>query len=200
MCSSRSKFLFCRCTRASKSGFIPWDMIWLHYTTFCFFPSSLSFGPFHPLTIFFLSVLLITLFLALRLLFCAMKFSFHTLCHLGMAYELCISTCLSTPLSLCLALSQHPLVTRFPSLLPPPSVNQRKSDKIRPLTLWFVFTHITLVFFPPSLSAQLGLCRVEFYGSLCNVSGARLVSRVWRRSDKSPLTFKHCFIVNTVQA
>lgn len=37
------------------------------------------------------------------------------------------------------ALSELHLLTRFLSLLPPSSVNQRRSDKIRPLTL-FVFT------------------------------------------------------------
>lgn len=150
MCSSRSEFLFCRCTRASKSGFIPWDMIWLHYTTFCFFPSSLSFGPFQPLQSF-------------SYLFCSSHYFSPSVCFSALwnshfihfviwAWLMNYASLpffLHLSLSVCLALSQHPLVTRFPSLLPPPSVNQRKSDKIRPLTLWLVFTHITLGFFPP---------------------------------------------------
>lgn len=88
--------------------------------------------------------------------FCTMKFSFHTVCHLDMADELCIFLCLSTHLCLSLSLLLFPdlhLLTRFPSLLPPPSVSQRRSDKIRPLTLLFVFTLIPLtpssvLFFP----------------------------------------------------
>lgn len=163
MCISCSEFLFCRCTRASKSGFIPWDMIWLHYTTFCFFPSSLSFGPFQPLQSF-------------SYLFCSSHYFSPSVCFSALwnshfihfviwAWLMNYASLpffLHLSLSVCLALSQHPLVTRFPSLLPPPSVNQRKSDKIRPLTLWFVFTHITLVFFPPPYLLSLGYAEWNF--------------------------------------
>lgn len=61
------------------------------------------------------------------------------------------------------------LLTRFLSLLPPPSVS-------RSLTLLFVFTLVPhsllcpVIFF--SVSARPGICRVEFYGSLCDVNGA----------------------------
>lgn len=77
--------------------------------------------------------------------------------------------------SLSLALPDLHLLTRFPSLLPPPSVSQRRSDKIRPLTLLFVFTLIPHSLLCPvvfSPCAQPGVCRVEFYGSLCDVNGA----------------------------
>ncbi|MEQ2177579.1 hypothetical protein GOODEAATRI_004999 [Goodea atripinnis] len=78
--------------------------------------------------------MLITLSFSHPLLFYAMKFSFHSLCHLVMAYELCIFP----SASFCTVLSDHFPVTGFPSLLPPPSIDQRKSDKIRPGTLWYV--------------------------------------------------------------
>lgn len=163
MCSSLSELLFCRCTRASKSGFIPWDMIWLHYTTFCFFLSSLSFGPFQPSQSF-------------SYLFCSSHYFSPSVCFstlwnshfIHFVIWAWLMNYASLPfflhlsLSVCLALSQHPLVTRFPSLLPPPSVNQRKSDKIRPLTLWFVFTHISWFFSPPPYLLSLGYAEWNF--------------------------------------
>lgn len=79
------------CT-ALESKFRLWDMILRPcYQLYFLSSSSLSFASVSPLTTFFLPVMLITLLLSLPFLFCTMKFSFHTVCHLGIAYELCIS-------------------------------------------------------------------------------------------------------------
>lgn len=67
------------------------------------------------------------------------------------------------------------LLTRFPSLLPPASVNQKRSDKIRPLTSLFVCSLVPLSLLCPGVFfvfSDSGVCRVGFYGSLCDVSGA----------------------------
>lgn len=79
------------------------------------------------------------------------------------------------PLSVALP-SLH-LLTRFPSLLPPPSVSQRRRDKIRALTLFFLFTLVPRALLCPVVSFFffLHLCsagNMEFNGSLCDVSGA----------------------------
>lgn len=123
-----------------------WDIILLASSFLYSFIGAISFA----LTFYFSPVMLITLFLSFPFLLCTMKFSFHTVCHLGMAYELCISISPSSYTPLSLALSGLHLLTRFPSVLPPSSVNQRRSDKMPLLFVLILIPHrllCTLVFF-----------------------------------------------------
>lgn len=122
-----------------------------------------------------------------------------SVCHLGMAYELCISIFPSfyTPLSL--ALSVLHLLTRFPSVLPPSSVNQRRSDKIRPLTLLFVFTLIPHCLLCPvvvfsSHHLSLGYAEWHFMAPYVMWMGPWLVRRLWRKGDKNT-----CVVIPTSQ-
>lgn len=68
-------------------------------------------------------------YFTLPFLFCTMKFSFHTVCHLDMAYELCI--CLSPSLSthLSLSCSSRPPFTNKVSVSI--TTSERQSEKIR---------------------------------------------------------------------
>ena len=65
-----------------------------------FSPLVFDSSPFQP-SLSFSYLLYSSHYLTLPFLFCTMKFSFHTVCHLDMAYELCIflSPSSRTPLS-----------------------------------------------------------------------------------------------------
>lgn len=160
-------------------------------------------SPFSALTIFFLPVMLITLFhppfpfLHYEILI-SYSLSFG---HGPWIMHLSLPLFLHTPLSFSLALPDLHLLTRFPSLLPPQSVSQRRSDKIRPLTL-FVFTLIphsllcpvVLCFFSSSRLLSLEYAEWNFMVLYVTWAEPWLVRRVWRKGDKSARMFKCVFI------
>lgn len=108
---------------------------------------------------------------------------------------------LSPHLSTSLALSELHSLTRFPSLLPPPGVNQRRSDKIRPLTFIVCFLFlIPYSFICPAVfffSCRL-LCSdyAEWNFMVLYVTWVEpwLVRGVWRKGDKSAYMCKCVFI------
>lgn len=113
-----------------------------------FSSSCLWLVPVSALGIFLSPVLLITLFHP--------PFPF-------LHYEILISSSLSFghgPWIMHLSLSPDlHLLTRFPSLLPAAArVSQRRSDKIRPLTLLFVFTLAPLSLLRPVVVSLLPVC------------------------------------------
>lgn len=145
--------------KASKSWFTLWDIIWLHGISFILFFSStafmLVFSAPSSHNLFLTCYAHHIIFLSPFLPFGAIKFSFHSLCHLVMAYELCIFFPSAIFFSARLFQTAIP-VTGFPSLLPPPSFDQRKSDKIRlPGTLRFV---LFFFFTPVCLSLLCPVC------------------------------------------
>lgn len=134
--------------RASRSECIQLDIILLLCYQLCFPPLVFDSSLFQP-SASFSHLFCSSHYFTLPFPFCTMKFSFHPVCHLDMAYELCIS----------LSPDLH-LLTRFPSLLPAAAarVSQRRSDKIRPLTLLFVFTLTSLSLLRPVVVSLLPVC------------------------------------------
>lgn len=172
--------------KASKYWFTLWDIICLHGISFYLFISlysllqlSQSFS--HPL--------------------CSSHYLSLTVC----SYEIPIPFTLSfgyglwimhLSLSLfysCIALSGDSPVTRFPSLLPPASFDQRKSDKIRPGTLCFVWFLVRS--FVPFVCLP-GVGRVGFYGSLCAVINSAWLGGYGERVIKCAPMFKSDFIAS----